>query len=163
MAEPEPGFRRFVESRSTALLRTAVLLCSGDRGAAERLVRTATTKTYLAWGRIRRPEAAEPYARSVLARAALGRTQPARPAPGAPGTLTTAALGPEDLARLEDRLELWPYLAGLPGLQRAVVVLRYHDGLCDDEIAQVLTCSRRVVTAAAADALAVLRQQGGDA
>lgn len=159
MGAPEPGFVRFVESRSAALLRTATLLCHGDSQAAEDLVRTALTKTYLAWGRIRRPESAEPYVRTLLVRTAVDRQrsrhhQAEHLDDGSPATPVRDA----DLAELEDRLELWPYLAGLSSRQRAVVVLRYYEDLSEEQIAHVLGCSRSSVKTHASHALAALRQ-----
>ena len=58
-------FRDFVAGRSAALLRTAYLL-TGDWANAEDLLQTALTKTYLAWRRLGKIEAVEPYARRVL-------------------------------------------------------------------------------------------------
>src|SRR6266480_3185980 len=60
----EEDFRDFVATRSGALLRTAYLL-AGDWATAEDLLQIALTKTYLAWRRLGRIEAVEPYTRRV--------------------------------------------------------------------------------------------------
>ncbi|MER6269966.1 hypothetical protein [Streptomyces sp900105755] len=64
-AELQESFREFVDSRSSALLRTAVLLTGGDRHAAEDLLRNALIKAAGRWQRIDEPEA---YVRQVLYR-----------------------------------------------------------------------------------------------
>ena len=51
----------------------------------------------------------------------------------------------------------WALLAGLPGRQRAVLVLRYYEDLSDLEIAVVLGCRASTVRSQAARALATLR------
>jgi len=156
---PEPGFVAFVESRSTALLRTATLLCHGDSQAAEDLVQTALTKSYLAWGRIRRPESAEPYVRTLLVRTAIDRQRSRHHrAEHLDDGLPETPVRDADLAGLEHRLELWPYLAGLSSRQRAVVVLRYYEDLSEQQIAHVLGCSRGAVKTHTSHALAALRQ-----
>ena len=162
MGAPEPGFVRFVESRSTALLRTATLLCHGDRYAAEDLVQTALIKAYLAWGRIRQPESAEPYVRTLLVRTAIDRQRSRQLRPERLDERPPETSSRHDaLAAMEDRLELWPYLAGLSSRQRAVVVLRYYEDLTEEQIAHVLGCSRGAVKTHASRALDSLRQSLG--
>jgi hypothetical protein len=64
-------FELFVASRSTVLLRTAYLLCAGDRGAAEDLLQDVLERMYPKWRRIKgNPEA---YARVALANASANR------------------------------------------------------------------------------------------
>src|SRR3954468_6066133 len=64
-------FEQFVAAQSPTLLRTAILLCSGDVGAAEELVQDVLARMYPKWRRFRgHPEA---YARAALANAAIDR------------------------------------------------------------------------------------------
>lgn len=56
--------------------------------------------------------------------------------------------------------ELWQLLAGLPHRQRVVLVLRYHYGHSDGEIAETLGCRRGTVRGLASRALAELRTSG---
>ena len=58
-----------------------------------------------------------------------------------------------------DANELWARLATLPRKQRAVLVLRYYEGLSDTEIAGVLGCTPGTVRGYASRALAALRVQ----
>jgi RNA polymerase sigma factor (sigma-70 family) len=52
---------------------------------------------------------------------------------------------------------MWRLLGGLPRQQRAVLVLRYYEGLTDQEIADVLGCRPVTVRSNASRALAALR------
>jgi hypothetical protein len=56
-ASSHDEFREFVEMRSTALLRLAVLLTGGDRHAAEDLLQIALMKAYGRWAHIGQHEA----------------------------------------------------------------------------------------------------------
>ncbi len=69
-AEAQESFREFVAGRSTALLRTAVLLSGGDRHAAEDLLQNALVKAAGRWQRIDEPEA---YVRQILYRQQISR------------------------------------------------------------------------------------------
>ena len=68
--EDESAFDEFLASRSTALLRTAILLCGASQHDAEDLVQGALEKVYRHWPRIRHdnPQA---YARRVVVNAAI--------------------------------------------------------------------------------------------
>ena len=54
-------------------------------------------------------------------------------------------------------MALWPHVKSLPPRQRAVVVLRYYEQLSEQEIADVLGCSRGTVKSTAHHALNALR------
>lgn len=149
-------FDAFVAARSTALLRTAVLL-TRDVGLAEDLVQTALAKTWFAWGRIEvTPEA---YTRRVLVntyaswwRRKWNGEHPTEELPESGGLRHGA-----DHRRVDDRTDLWTALGRLPKRQRAVVVLRYYEDLSERETAEVLGCSVGTVKSQASKALAKLR------
>lgn len=65
---------------------------------------------------------------------------------------------PEGVGVSSDVHELWDAVARLPQDQRDVVVLRYHDDLSHDEIAQVLGCPIGTVRSRLARGLAKLRE-----
>lgn len=154
MSAAEPGFVRFVESRSTALLRTAILLCHGNDRAAEDLLQASLIKTYLSWRRIGPPDGAEPYVRTVLVRSAVkgDRSQPVSPEPASASRAQPPATTGDPID-LEERLHLWPFLAGLSGRARAVLVLRCYEDLSEAQIAHVLGCSREAVRTDRSDGL----------
>jgi DNA-directed RNA polymerase specialized sigma24 family protein len=69
-----------------------------------------------------------------------------------PGTHAGDPAGP-----VEDRDQVLGLLAMLPRQQRAVLVLRYYEGLDDEAIAGVIGCAPVTVRAHASKALARLR------
>ncbi|MFF8936353.1 hypothetical protein ACF08O_16775 [Streptomyces paradoxus] len=69
-AQAQESFRKFVANRSSALLKTAVLLSGGDRHAGEDLLQNALIKAAGRWHRIDEPEA---YVRQVLYRQQVSR------------------------------------------------------------------------------------------
>lgn len=153
----EEDFRDFVETRSSALLRTAYLL-AGDWATAEDLLQIALTKTYLAWKRLGHIEAVEPYARRVLVNTATSwwrrRWHGERP----------TEILPESAAadRVEESLErdaLWRHVRELPNRQRAVLVLRFYEDQSEAETARLLGVSVGTVKSQASRALATLRQR----
>lgn len=153
----------FAAARLTALLRYAVLL-SGDREEARDIVQEVLTRALVKWGRI--STVAEPYGyvRRMVTNEFLSRQRRRRvwmvplrgdvvDGPGAP----TAAEAPTD----DDGL--WQLLSRLPRQQRAVIVLRYYEGLTDREISEVLDCRTGTVRGYASRALAALRVELTDA
>ncbi len=59
--------------------------------------------------------------------------------------------------RAADQAELWAALGALSERQRAVLVLRYYEGLADDEIAALLGCREATVRSLASRGLAAMR------
>jgi RNA polymerase sigma-70 factor (sigma-E family) len=151
----EEQFREFVAHRSAALLRTAYLL-AGDWGAAEDLLQVTLTKTYLAWRRLGRIDAVEPYARRVLVNTATSwwrrRWHGERPTESLPERPVSDGLD----ARLE-RDALWQHVKQLPTRQRAVLVLRFYEDMSEADTAAMLGVSVGTVKSQCARALASLR------
>lgn len=156
--EQEQAFDAFVAARSRHLLQTAYLL-TGDRHRAEDLLQTALTRAYLRWDRIV-SEDPEGYVRRTLANAQIDwwRRKPWREQPTA--ELPERPL-PDETASYDVRDAVLQALAGLSGRQRAVVVLRYYEGLSETEIAAALGCSAGTVKSAASRAMAKLREHPG--
>jgi RNA polymerase sigma-70 factor (sigma-E family) len=132
----------------------------GDRGHAEDLAQTALLRTYLHFGRLRSPAAADAYTRKTMARLA-GRWSRRRwrgelPSGDLFGRDTT-----DPLAGSAAALDLYAALGGLPWPQRAVLVLRYFEGLTVIETAEVLSCSAGTVKSRASRALTKLRDELG--
>jgi RNA polymerase sigma-70 factor (sigma-E family) len=153
----EEAFRSFVAARSAALLRSAYLLV-GDRDRAEDLLQTALVKTYVKWAGIRDPGAVEGYVRRVMVTTATSwwRGRPYREQPV--DTLPEPGGSDQVDARVEHDA-MWQQLRALPVNQRAVLVLRYYEGMTEAEIAEVLNISRGTVKSHASRGLAALRRQ----
>lgn len=159
MATPE-GFSEFVLSRQAALLRTAYLL-TGHAQDAEDLVQVALVKVVPHWRRI--SDNPEPYVRRVMVNENVSRWRRRRWREQSTDEL------PEVLAQDPDQAELLAVrsaLAALAPRQRAVLVLRYYEGLSEAEIASTLGIAPGTVKSQARDGLARLRAvlpEGDDA
>lgn len=154
----DEAFREFAATRYAALVRTARLLVT-DPGHAEDLTQSALVTTYLHWGRLHQPQAAEAYTRTVLARLAIraGRRRWR-------GEIATADLpehpAGDDYAAVDTTDVVRRALATLPAEQRVVLVLRYYAQLTEAEIAEALGCSPGTVKSRASRALTALRAGG---
>ncbi|MBN6038733.1 SigE family RNA polymerase sigma factor [Amycolatopsis sp. 195334CR] len=150
-------FEGFVSARSPALLRTAYLLCGGDRGAAEDLLQDVLERMYPRWRRIRgEPEA---YARAALANASANRwRRRSRRVAEAPlhDTAAPSVRGPEE--SVVDRDHVVRALAALPEKMRAVLVLRFFDDLSEADTAAAMSCSPGTVKSQTSRGLARLRE-----
>jgi DNA-directed RNA polymerase specialized sigma24 family protein len=130
-------FADFLVSRQANLLRTAYLL-TGDEAAAQELVTVSLARLYLSWARVRSREDPDVFTRRALFDAALGPRWRASRRPSG-----------STQARENGGSDLWRAIRSLPLKQRAVVVLRFHEGLSAGEAAGVLGMSERRVAALA--------------
>ncbi|TDD58656.1 SigE family RNA polymerase sigma factor [Kribbella antibiotica] len=151
-------FAEFARGRHGALYRYAYLLV-GERGLADDLVQEALIKTYVAWRRLRDPNAAEAYTRKVITNTAINwwrrKSYHERPYDDLP----------EGIAPTQDsstRLWLWNELLQLPPRQRAALVLRYYEDLTEVQTAEVLNCAVGTVKSQVSIALSKLRARLGD-
>jgi RNA polymerase sigma-70 factor (sigma-E family) len=155
-AEAQENFREFVANRSSALLRTAVLLSGGDRHAAEDLLQNALLKAAGCWHRIDEPEA---YVRQILYRQQVSRWRLKRP------RQEVSVAQPPDAARhstdstaaTELRVVMRGALARLTARQRTVLVLRYFEDLPEADVARLLGCSVGTVRSTTHRSIARLR------
>jgi RNA polymerase sigma-70 factor (sigma-E family) len=146
------GFSEFVLARQAALLRTAYLL-TGHAQDAEDLVQTTLVRVVPQWRRIR--DNPEPYVRRTMVNTNVSRWRRRRWREESTDVL------PEQLAEAPDHDELLAVrsaLAGLAPRQRAVLVLRYYEGLSEAQIAATLGIAPGTVKSQARDGLARLRQ-----
>jgi RNA polymerase sigma factor (sigma-70 family) len=126
------------------LLRTAFLLCGGDRGAAEDLLQEVLERSYPRWPRIR--DAPEPYLRAALANAAAnGWRARSRRVSEVPidNAREDTRTGHEQQIVEHDRVVR--ALRRLPPRMRAVLVLRYFDDMSEADIAKALRRSTGTV------------------
>ncbi|UUU27942.1 SigE family RNA polymerase sigma factor [Streptomyces sp. DSM 40750] len=154
-AAGQESFREFVAGRSSALLKTAVLLSGGDRHAAEDLLQNALIKAAGRWQRIDEPEA---YVRQILYRQQVSRWRlkwRRRELTVAEPPESGAAV--DGAAGVELRLVMRGALARLTARQRSVLVLRYFEDLPEADVARILGCSVGTVRSTTHRSLARLR------
>lgn len=160
-ARDRDAFAEFVAARSGALHRAAYLMV-GDVGLAQDLVQESLTKTYVAWPRLRNPQAAEAYTRKVITTTAITwfRKRSWNAERVTATVPETAADGHAD--GLVARQALLAALAKLPPRQRAVIVLRYYEDLSERQTAELLGCAVGTVKSQASAGLVRLRDLMGD-
>ena len=150
-----------MSARQTHLRRVAYAL-TGDWHRAEDLLQTAFVKLYVAWPRLRDPNAAEAYARRTLVRANIDesrrpwrreRTLPRRARRGGAGRDVVRGA----LRALVDGLQQ------LPPMQRKVVVLRHMLDLSVSETASELGISEGTVKSHTSRGMDALRGGAGRA
>lgn len=153
MSDGDGEFAAFASVRYAALVRSGFLL-TADRWAAEDLVQAALLRAYPAWRR-GAPEHPEAYVRKIMVRLAIraARRKRVREVP-----LYAAADRAVDRPDPTDQQVLRQALMSLTVPQRAVLVLRYFEGLSEAETAHALGCSVGTVKSRASRALAALRE-----
>lgn len=161
--QQEIDFDAFVCAHRRSLLRTAQTLAP-DSYAAEDLLQSALTKTCVAWGTLKRPEAAAAYVRRAMfheqvdrwrrsSRESIFEVLPEREVGRDGGDLSSTL-------RLGLHLAVRDALATLPVGQRSVIVLRYFADLSEAETANRLGCSVGTVKSQASKAMERLRYTG---
>jgi RNA polymerase sigma-70 factor (sigma-E family) len=150
-------FEEFAAARLPAVLRFAAVL-TGDRGLAEDVVQEVLIRAHGRWEAIARLDRPEAYIRKMIVNEYLSwRRRSWRLVPSGAGTEVDGRLSPDPAAEHAERDALLAELARLPGRQRAVLVLRYYEGLSDTEIADAFGCATGTVRGYASRALAMLR------
>lgn len=165
-ADPDGSFDEFVRTHQAGLVRYATLLC-GSAAQGEDLVQEVLVRIYLRWGSLsRRPGDVLAYVRRAVTNEHVSwrrRWATRHVLVSSDGTLPDVAAAERAGERDE---QLWELLLQLPPQQRAALVLRFYEGLDDDEIAAALHCRPGTVRAHVSRGLARLRpaigQQEGD-
>ncbi|MFG2000186.1 SigE family RNA polymerase sigma factor [Spirillospora sp. NPDC048911] len=146
-------YPEFVASRGEALLLTAYLL-TRDWATAEDLLQEALVKTWRAWPRL--TESPDAYVRKVVVTTYISwwrRWGGERPSDDLPERMD----GLDAYRGYDDRDAIWRAVGRLPRRQRAVLVLRYYEGLTCAEAAEILGCTEGTVKSQTSKALAKLR------
>lgn len=149
-------FETYVAERRQNLFRFAVVLC-GNPVLAEDILTDVLGRAYEQWDRVSAADNVHAYVRRMLVNEYVGwwrrraRTMPVAEI-GEP-----AETAPDHAEQHAERAAVVAELAKLPRRQRAVLVLRFYEGLPDDEIAQILGCRPSTVRSNASRALATLR------
>jgi RNA polymerase sigma-70 factor (sigma-E family) len=154
----DEALAELVATSGQRLLRVGYQL-THDRAAAQDLVQTALLRVYSS---LRRRGGAPEDWYAYLRRAVVNEYVRARRLRSNSEVVTDMV--PERAAnepledRVVDRELLWAALKALSPRQRAVLVLRYYEGLTDEEIAAVLGCRGSSVRSLASRGLAALRR-----
>jgi RNA polymerase sigma-70 factor (sigma-E family) len=151
---PDREFDEFVLARLAGLVRFAYAL-TGDLGHAEDIVQTALVKVYLQWPRVESDPGPWSYARRAVVNVAIDESRRPWRREDASDALPDRA-APESRGLDDAMVEA---LSGLPARQRAVVVLRYVEGLDIDETAVLLGISAGTVKSQAARGLDAMRRR----
>lgn len=148
-------FGEFVRASLPGLLRYGHALAGNPHDAAD-LVQTVLEKIGARWTRIQRTTG-DPLA---YARRAMANTHVSwwrrRKRESLVADLPDIGVTQRDSF---DNEPLWQALRALPPRQRAVIVLRYYDGLSEAEIARTLGVSAGTVKSQASKAMASLRMR----
>lgn len=149
-------FDEFVHARSTALLRSAFLLC-GDRFEAEDLLQTALVRVAAHWDRAQL--APDAYAYRVLVNLARDRYRRAQRRPAALSLAAdeAPARAVDPTGAIEERDALARALAKLPARQREAVTLRFLADLSVEQTAVAMGTSTGAVKTHTSRALERLR------
>jgi RNA polymerase sigma-70 factor (sigma-E family) len=162
VAQGEQDFDAYFRARRDAVRRTAYLLC-GDWHRADDHAQAAFVALHRHWRRIRDKGALDAWMRRTLVRSVVDESRrpwrrerftadpdDSRSVPGAADAVAT-------------RHVLVDGLRSVPPRQRAVLVLRFLEGLDVPATASALGCSEGTVKSQTADGLAALRTALGDA
>jgi RNA polymerase sigma-70 factor (sigma-E family) len=163
MPDGDTAYREFVAARLAPLRRVAFLMC-GDWHLAEDAVAAALARLYVAWPRVRDEHRVEAYARTMVVRAVVDehrrpwRRERVRYDEAAVAAASlNGAVSADPAAAVADRILLRQALSQLPRRRRAVLVLRFYEGLNVEETAEALGCTTGTVKSQTARALATLR------
>ncbi|MFC4005124.1 SigE family RNA polymerase sigma factor [Prauserella oleivorans] len=147
-------FAEFVEANLPGLLRYGHALTGNPHDAAD-LVQTVLEKIGSRWSHVRnKTDDPVAYVRRSMANAHISRWRKRR------RENLVAELPETRSFTMADPFEhepLWQALRDLPPRQRAVIVLRYYEGLSEAEIADSLGVSPGTVKSQASKAIASLR------
>ena len=150
-------FEDVAAEHGRALVRVAYLLCH-DSGRAEDLAQEALMKALTRWQRHGAPDHPAAYLRRIVVTEYLGWRRKRASTEVVVDDLTDAAgSGPDAVADVDARDLAWRAMAALPAKQRAVLVLRYYEGLPDREIATLVGVGEGTVRSLASRAFATLR------
>lgn len=163
----EREFAEYFVARREATRRMAYLLC-GDWHRADDLAQTAFVALHRHWRKVRDKAALDAYVRRTVVRAMIDESR--RPWRREHVATDDSGLPPEQPDRAGEigesvatREVLLAGLGKVPPRQRAVLVLRFLEGLDVAGTAVVLKCTEGTVKSQTARGLATLRGALGDA
>jgi RNA polymerase sigma-70 factor (sigma-E family) len=158
MSLRDEEFQEFMRNRASPLHQSAYLLC-GDWHLADDLVQDTLIKAYHHWPRIRGMENPDAYVRRILLNEVRGRwRRRERVIPVSRFPEGREQTVPDAADEITSQAGMLQVLITLPLRQRATIVLRYLEGMSEQETAAALGCSVGTVKSQSARALATLRK-----
>lgn len=150
-------FEEFAAGRLPALLRFALVL-TGNRADAEDVVQEVLVRAQARWAAIVAHGRPEAYIRRMVVNEFISaRRRTWRLTLKAGAEELDWPTTPDPAGEHAERAALLAELAKLPSRQRAVLVLRYYEGLSNPEIAEVLGCEPVTVRGYVSRGLKALR------
>jgi len=149
-------FEEFAADRLPAVLRFAGVL-TGDRALAEDVVQEVLLRASKRWEQLATLDHPEAYVRKMIVNEYLDWRRNWRLLFAGAAHEIDTRVTPDHAGQHAERDALLAELDKLPKRQRAVLVLRYYEGLSDAEIAEVLGCAPGTVRGYAFRALGKLR------
>lgn len=159
----EQEFAEYFTARREAMRRMAYLIC-GDWHRADDLAQNAFVALHRQWRKVRDKAALDSYMRRALIHAAIDESRRPWRRERLVDELPDAAMGTGEIAEsVVNRQTLLAALRNVPPRQRAVLVLRFLEGLDIAAVAEVMKCSEGTVKSQSARGLKALRDAlGGD-
>jgi RNA polymerase sigma-70 factor (sigma-E family) len=158
----EQEFAEYFVARREAVRRMAYMMC-GDWHRADDLAQTAFIALHRHWRKVRDKGALDAYVRRTLTRAVLDESRRPWRRERAAETLPDSPVDDPDVDdSVSTRQTLIAGLRKVPPKQRAVLVLRFLEGLDVAGVAAVMRCSEGTVKSQCARGLATLREVLGD-
>ncbi len=160
-ADHAAGFEDFVARRAAPMLAMARGLVRREQDA-EDLVQDVLATALLKWHRVSSADDPAAYVNRMLVNAAMSwwRRPARREHPSADGALAVDGTLDDPSTAAGERAAVLAALRRLPIKHRAVLVLRYYEGMPDHEIAGVLSMAPSTVRSSARRGLAALRAAG---
>ncbi|QFZ23741.1 SigE family RNA polymerase sigma factor [Saccharothrix syringae] len=157
----EQEFAEYFAARREAVRRTAFLLC-GDWHRADDLAQTAFVALHRRWRKVRDKGALDAYVRRSLVRAVIDESRRPWRRERFVDQVPETPAGGEVADSVATREALVAGLKRVPPRQRAVLVLRFLEGLDVAAAAAALGCSEGTVKSQTSRGLAALREALGD-
>ncbi|MBE9374755.1 SigE family RNA polymerase sigma factor [Saccharopolyspora sp. HNM0983] len=158
----EQEFAEYFAARREAVRRMAYAMC-GDWHRADDLAQTAFIALHRHWRKVRDKGALDAYVRRTLTRAVIDESRRPWRREHAAEVLPDR---PDGAGRVDDAVAvkqtLLDGLQQVPPKQRAVLVLRFLEGLDVTGVAEVMRCSEGTVKSQCARGLTALREALGD-
>jgi RNA polymerase sigma-70 factor (sigma-E family) len=158
----EQDFAEYFVARRDAVRRSAYLLC-GDWHRADDLAQTAFVALHRRWRKIRDRGALDAYVRRTLVRAVIDESRRPWRRERFVDELPEVATSDGEIGNtVATRAALLDGLRRVPPRQRAVLVLRFLEGLDVAATAEALKCSEGTVKSQTSRGLTALREALGD-